>query len=430
MVCCEGFAGNDALRHAVAAPASIGRIFIKGNVLMRKQLLPGMLYAAFAAMTLGIFLQQIMFSLFMLSVIFAALFSNLSSADVFLRSRATAVVFFALVVASALFAQVTRPQEDSVKFHWAFIAMWAISPVILHRINFRNLHRTMLLVSSFGLIYSCYWLLQPDELAWAMQVGFTHYPRAEGLVSNPITHAETMLILACWSLARLGYDPMAKLERRLIAYHLQLTALVIIFSRVRSGILVIVLLLLVYALLWPKLRRYALFALVTVVGLSLAAFLWFGFNLASIDERLVLIQRAVDMFQQHPILGIGPDRFDEFFTAADKVKGHPHNTLLGIAVETGMLGLAAYLALMFSLLWQLWQLRPQREEVRQKLAASLPEISASYDWIWLALTSTMVIFWVFGLFDYNFVDTELLIAHGLHWSLITAFYARIHSQGG
>ena len=396
----------------------------------RQQLLPIMLYAAFASMSLGILLQQILFSLFMLAVIFAGLFASLSATDVFLKSRRLPAAFFAVIVTSALFAQITRPIEGSVKFHWAFIAVWAISPILLHRLNFRHLHRTMLILSAFGLAYSCYWLLQPDELSWALKVGFANYPRAEGFVSNPITHAETLLILAAWSLARLSHDTLEKLERNLIAVHLTVSALVIIFSRIRSGMLAILILLVVYALLSPNLRRYAWFAIGVVAAVSIGAFLWFGFNLASIEERMILIHKAGEMFQQHPILGIGPDRFDEFFTSADKVTGHPHNTLIGVAVETGIIGFCVYLAMMATLLWQLWQLRPLRRETALRLAETLPEQAETYPWIWRALVSTMVIFWVFGLFDYNLVDTELLIAHGLHWSLITALYTRFRISGG
>lgn len=396
----------------------------------RQHLLPALLYAAFAAMTLGILLQQILFSLFMLSVILSGLFTSMSSSDVFLRSRRWAGIFFAVVVSSALFAQIMRPTDASVKFHWAFVALWAISPLILQRLKFRHLHRTMLLISSFGLLYSCYWLLQPDEIAWALKVGFSSYPRAEGFVSNPITHAETMLLLACWSLARLVQDDLATWERRLIGLHLLLTTLVIVFSRVRSGMLALVVLLFVYALMSPKIRRRASLAILLISVAAVAAFLWFGFNVASIEERSILIRRAIDMIQQHPLIGIGPDRFDEYFTSADKVTGHPHNTLLGVAVETGLIGLTAYLALMASLVWQLWQLRPSLEGVQKALSRELPEHADQYAWVWFALTTAMITYWVFGLFDYNLVDTELLIAHGLHWSLITAIYTRFNAQGG
>jgi O-antigen ligase len=398
--------------------------------LEKHRFLPALLYAAFSAMTLGILLQQIIFSLFMLAIIFSALFMRLTSADVFLSSRRMAGLLFMTIVTSALVAQYLRPIDSSVKFHWAFIAVWAISPVLLPRIDFRQLHRTMLIMSCFGMAYSCYWLLQPDEIAWAMQVGFSSYPRAEGFVSNPITHAETLLILGCWSLARMQQGHLSKIESYLVGSHLFLSALIIIVSRIRSGIIGMLVLLAVYALFSPKLRRYAWAAILLVGTASIAAFLMFGFNMASIEERLYLINKGLGMFQQHPFFGIGPDRFDEFFSPNDKVVGHPHNTLIGIAAETGIVGFSTYILLMVSLIWQLWNLRPQRPQIQNQLKNVLPEMEREYTWVWLALTSTFVMYWVFGLFDYNFADTELLIAHGLHWSLITAFAVRLRILGG
>lgn len=363
-------------------------------------------YWAFASFTLGISVQEASVAAFGLLQIGIALFYKSNLISLMGRGRAPALLFFAAVIASAVAARYRFPNAEDTPFHWALVVFWLPSMVLSRQIRWDLLHRTMLVVSIPGLLYSCYWLLQPDELAWAGQVGFSMYPRASGLVSNPITHAETLLVISGWSLARL-HAPLPRLERRLIWGHLGFCATILVFSRLRSGLLVLATLLVISALSSPELRKKGIL-LCTIMVITFLAFIRvFGFNLASIEERFVYISSGIELIQEHPIFGIGPDQFHHFQTPAGDTLRHPHNTVLGITAETGLLGLITYLLLMGTVAWRLFILRAR--------TANKP---VEERWVTQAFVYVFISYWLFGLFDYNFADTELLILHALHWGLI------------
>lgn len=301
-----------------------------------------------------------------------------------------------LIAAIYHFAVGNAPGLD---IHWAFAAFWLIPYQHGKQLNFATLHRVMLACSLPGLLWSVYWLLQPAEIAWAMKVGFSGYPRAEGFLSNPITFAEVMTVLFAWSLARLGAQ-LSPRERKLILVHLVLTALIFLFSRIRVGILGIASLGVVYLLLSPKHRKACLWMLLGLGLTMIPVFLFFGFNTASISERWLLIKQSLIHLAEFPFLGIGVEGFERF-TWESGITGHPHNTLLGIATELGLPALVIYLWLMWELLVRIRKL-PLNSDL----------------FVGRALVSVFAVWWLFGIFDYNFGDTELLLLHALHWRLI------------
>ena len=367
-------------------------------------------YASFAAMTAGILVQQITFSLFVLFSILVGLFAGLSPNEVFLKERSKGGVFFIAIVVSAILAQVMRPSDEAVKFHWAFVSFWVVTPHLMRHMSLVMMHRFAVLISCVGLSYSVWWMLRPDEMAWAAKVGLGMYPRAQGLVSNPITNAETLVILACWTLARLTRTKLDRWEAGFLIFHLMASASIIIVSRVRSGILAMLVLLVLHVLMTRQARRWLLPAVAAMIVFSAFAIAVFGFNMASIEERFALMEFNWGLFTEHWIMGIGPDRFDDFKIEGE-ISGHPHNTLMGVAVETGVVGLLAYTLFMLHLTMQMVQLF-RCEDTNPQLK-----------WLRSALFSSFITYWVFGLFDYNFADTELLIAYGLQWSMLTAWAA-------
>jgi O-antigen ligase len=75
----------------------------------------------------------------------------------------------------------------------------------------------------------------------------------------------------------------------------------------------------------------------------------------SMGSRLVMWQAAWSMFQSHPVVGVGPNKFREILihkmeTAevprADAEHNQPHNDLLNAAATGGLIKLAAYLMLL------------------------------------------------------------------------------------
>ena len=72
-------------------------------------------------------------------------------------------------------------------------------------------------------------------------------------------------------------------------------------------------------------------------------------------QRMAIWQAAWDMFQDHPLLGVGLGNFDTAYLVYalpgwPELPGHAHNYYLNLLAEVGLLGLGAYLALLTSFL--------------------------------------------------------------------------------
>jgi len=82
-------------------------------------------------------------------------------------------------------------------------------------------------------------------------------------------------------------------------------------------------------------------------------------NYASI-ERLAHWQSALDMWRDHPWLGVGFGNYEAAYAGYALPKwtmalGHAHNYYLNVAAEAGSVGLIAYLALWGTAFWQTWR---------------------------------------------------------------------------
>ena len=83
----------------------------------------------------------------------------------------------------------------------------------------------------------------------------------------------------------------------------------------------------------------------------------------SVLERVAHWVAAQRMWAQAPWLGVGPGNYAQVYPQVrlpqwEDALGHAHNIYLNVAAETGLVGLAAYLALMITALAWVWgQLR-------------------------------------------------------------------------
>jgi hypothetical protein len=86
----------------------------------------------------------------------------------------------------------------------------------------------------------------------------------------------------------------------------------------------------------------------------------------SVVRRYVLNVAAWNVFLDHPILGVGPGHFSDYYSMAygnrvglieqlKKYRGH--NLYLETLAETGILGLAAFLAVILAVMHGLWRIR-------------------------------------------------------------------------
>jgi len=68
------------------------------------------------------------------------------------------------------------------------------------------------------------------------------------------------------------------------------------------------------------------------------------------QDRLVMWQAAWKMIQDRPVLGHGVNtfmsRYLDYWVGGERMPRYAHNCYLQVAAETGMLGLAAFLALL------------------------------------------------------------------------------------
>ncbi len=86
------------------------------------------------------------------------------------------------------------------------------------------------------------------------------------------------------------------------------------------------------------------------------------------SARLGLVQRSIDLFEEHPIEGSG---LGAFATATDKRKAAPHNVVAGTAAELGVIGGLALLAVLLTVLWAMRHRRPDADRSTHIILAAL-----------------------------------------------------------
>lgn len=98
-------------------------------------------------------------------------------------------------------------------------------------------------------------------------------------------------------------------------------------------------------------------------------------NYAVID-RLAHWQTAQEMARYHFWTGVGLGNYQAVYPGYALMNwphslGHAHNIYLNFLAETGIIGLAAYLALWVSIMWQTWRLTRQADVWRRSAAVGL-----------------------------------------------------------
>ena len=121
-------------------------------------------------------------------------------------------------------------------------------------------------------------------------------------------------------------------------------------------------------------------------------------------QRFYLWGSGVEIFRDHPIIGIGPGMVSRVLPRYAHPEslypraGHVHNTPLQIAVERGILGLGAWLWLWIAFAGRtldLWRRLPRTAERERRLLTGSMAAVAGF------LTA--------GLFEYNFGDSEVVM---------------------
>jgi O-antigen ligase len=117
-------------------------------------------------------------------------------------------------------------------------------------------------------------------------------------------------------------------------------------------------------------------------------------------QRIEMIRGGASIFLEHPVFGTGPVDLGEIYRAhmppgAVYVHGHMHNIFLQVAVTLGIVGLAAFLWLLVSIV----------RTVAGLLRLDLPPPERAWAAGCLGATAGFI---VNGLFEWNFGDAEVL----------------------
>lgn len=216
-----------------------------------------------------------------------------------------------------------------------------------------------------------------QDLGWGHRpTGFNHSPTF--LASHMLMAIPVLLFVA-------GREYMKPMERKFLLVGAVLSFLALIFSGTRGGWLAFLGTAAVYAVCDRTYRRKAILVFSSLIlALCLAAACSASFqsrlvtmtdpSYQSNSERLLMWQSAAEIIRDYPVTGIGMDEFAFAYNtkyisplAKERAKspeqywtghGHPHNNLLKMFSEGGILGFSAFLILHGYFLWRflcLWR---------------------------------------------------------------------------
>ena len=215
-----------------------------------------------------------------------------------------------------------------------------------------------------------------NSLIGLIQFNLGVVERAESLSSGYMTFSGYLLTVLGVALTSFNLNEVKKRYPYLISISIILILAGIITSLGRANIFVAVLLLIMSLIIRKKvnIKQIVSFAIV------IAAILYISFSSnptlvkqrigapAAFSDRDIIYKGAVEIFPEHPVLGYGPRTFKKIFPLkeqfADQGIGSWHNQILQIYFESGILGLSAYLVLMFLIFqkgYKFLKTKPQQE---------------------------------------------------------------------
>lgn len=214
--------------------------------------------------------------------------------------------------------------------------------------------------------------------SWLVNIGGKTFLRATSLFPDPHMFSFFLGLVIPLAFGLLFYCKKHKRALHviplLITFGLLLTAQLLTFSR--GGYLgLFVALPLVVLLLWRTFTLKIKVFVVVFVLVSLVMILTLGapvadrvgsiFNFKEPSNlgRLLIWRQALDIFRDHPLLGVGIGGYSEFVdpTASYRAPIYAHNTYLDIAVEMGVFALIAWLGIFLVALNGLWKALKKKE---------------------------------------------------------------------
>lgn len=224
-----------------------------------------------------------------------------------------------------------------------------------------------------------------------------------GSLSNIMTYSVILMMIACLVLARILFDSRA--SKTFLITALVILAGAMMLTLIRQawlGLFVAAVFLLFLKKRILVLAPLALVGLILLVGPSALTERIKSIvdpQQASNSERIMLLKAGWDVFKDYPLSGCG---FKCLFVVADQYPQHPilqtykhlHNNVEQIAVDTGAIGLCAWLSI-----WVVYFVQLARR------SRGIPP-GADERWVVFGSAASVIAFLVAGMFENSFYDSE------------------------
>ena len=110
---------------------------------------------------------------------------------------------------------------------------------------------------------------------------------------------------------------------------------------------------------------------------SVLDFLMTSQSIGSFDDRIHLWSRGIYILSDFPFTGIGMGQFTEIthllypYLIPEQIMSHAHNLFLQIAIDLGLLGLIAWLAIWFTIIAASWQLYRKSQLTQDNMSTAI-----------------------------------------------------------
>lgn len=291
--------------------------------------------------------------------------------------------------------------------------------------------KTLAVLLSFGAVAGVWGTIQ--QLFHFHPFEKFQYLQASGFMGNPMAYAGQMEVTACLALALLLSGGFKQVIGNRIAFILITVCNLagVFFASERSAWLGIFASVLVIACL-VSLRMFGLM-LLSMIPIGLIS--WFAVPVVQtrivpmitniqgdvgVQARFVVWQKALDVWREHPVFGVGVRNFPKLDIPEAIVPGestylvHAHNNFLHVLATMGIVGLLAFAYLELAMLWLAFKTwRGKRSETQEDLFDRA---------IGLGCLGGIVSLTVAGLFEYNFGTGHVRL---MHWFVLAMMLANL-----
>jgi O-antigen ligase len=309
------------------------------------------------------------------------------------------VVFGALTLVSAAFS----PQPRTSLADSKQLALFLIVPLAYRLATPARSRMLVTIIVSVAAISALFGIVQYQIF---------HYDRPHGTLGHYMTYSGLIMLVIGAALARVLFDGQDRIWAALV---LPALAVAVTFSSTRnawvgtSAAVALLFFLKDYRLIGLLPIAVAVFFSLAPAQITDRFMSMFDASNPTRRDRVAMLYEGAQMVRDHPLVGVGPNmvevRYPEYRRpdAVEEVNPHLHNVPLQIAAERGLPTLAAWLAFVAIVTFDLARLfrSGQRVLTSAALAAVVAMLTA-------------------GMFEHNFGDSEFLM---LFLMLITLPFA-------